>query len=144
MASREEPPAELAQALIEQGLRRYGEGDLAQAISNWEKALTADAGAVRAREYVAYVRENFEVLAGHVHVAGVASARALGSADASDAHELIGIEQRAHDEPKASGDRAGENVDDGWELNEFVALTPPLKTEVVERAVDAGLLRRGR
>jgi hypothetical protein len=48
--------------LLDRGLERYGAGDLVGAIADWEQALLLDPGLDRAREYVDYVRANFEEL----------------------------------------------------------------------------------
>src|SRR5262245_44876815 len=48
---------------IERGLERYGRGELVAAIVEWESALKLDPSNLRARQYIQYVRENFEVLA---------------------------------------------------------------------------------
>ncbi len=51
-----------ANALLERGLQMYGDGDLLGAITEWEAALTIDPGLARAREYVEYVRANYDAL----------------------------------------------------------------------------------
>jgi hypothetical protein len=51
-----------AAALLERGLRMYGNGDLLGALAEWEAALTLDPGLARAREYIDYVRANFDAL----------------------------------------------------------------------------------
>ena len=50
---------ELAQKLLERGLAAYGQGALAQALSDWDRALELDPGNERIREYAQYVRDNF-------------------------------------------------------------------------------------
>ncbi|HKA88272.1 MAG TPA: hypothetical protein VKE22_11420 [Haliangiales bacterium] len=49
-------------AVMERGMEKYLAGDLLGAICEWEHALTLDAGLARAREYIDYVRENFDAL----------------------------------------------------------------------------------
>ena len=49
-------------SLIERGLERYGIGDLAGAMGEWEHALALEPGAARALEYINYVRDNFKTL----------------------------------------------------------------------------------
>jgi len=48
--------------LIELGLNRYGAGDLDGAILMWEEALAIDADNVRATSYLAYVKDNYDLL----------------------------------------------------------------------------------
>src|SRR5262245_19367272 len=47
---------------MERGMEKYLAGDLLGAICEWEHALTIDAALARAREYIDYVRENFDAL----------------------------------------------------------------------------------
>jgi hypothetical protein len=49
--------------LIEQGLGRYGEGDLDGALLLWEQVLAIDPENPQANSYVEYVRMNYELLA---------------------------------------------------------------------------------
>ncbi len=48
--------------LIEQGLSRYGEGDLDGALLLWERVLVMDPDNAQANSYVDYVRMNYELL----------------------------------------------------------------------------------
>jgi len=50
--------------LIEQGLSRYGEGALDEALLLWERALAIDPENAQANSYVDYVRMNYELLTG--------------------------------------------------------------------------------
>jgi len=50
--------------LIEQGLGRYGEGDLDGALSLWERVLVIDPENAQANSYVDYVRMNYDLLTG--------------------------------------------------------------------------------
>jgi hypothetical protein len=50
--------------LIEDGLDRYGAGDLEGALLRWEEALALDPENAQANSYVDYVRLNYEVLTG--------------------------------------------------------------------------------
>src|SRR5690242_7527535 len=61
----EEAPGEVRSVAeyIERGLERYGRGELVAAIVEWESALKLDPTNLRARQYIQYVRENFELLA---------------------------------------------------------------------------------
>src|SRR5262245_52752996 len=49
-------------ALVERGLERYGVGDLAGALGEWEHALALDPTSAQAKEYIDYVRDNFATL----------------------------------------------------------------------------------
>jgi hypothetical protein len=64
-------------ALIDRGLERYGEGDLPGALGEWEHALALDPHALRARDYVDYVRANFELLDEQFRAAKDAAAKAV-------------------------------------------------------------------
>ncbi|MEO8840540.1 MAG: hypothetical protein ABI591_01760 [Kofleriaceae bacterium] len=55
-------PAADIDRLIEDGLNRYGSGDLDGALLIWEKALAIDPENPQANSYVDYVRMNYEVL----------------------------------------------------------------------------------
>jgi hypothetical protein len=48
--------------LIEEGLTRYGSGDVDGALSVWEQVLLTDPGNAQANSYVEYVRTNYAVL----------------------------------------------------------------------------------
>jgi hypothetical protein len=50
--------------LIEEGLSRYGDGDLDGALACWERVLAIDPGNAPATSYVDYVRMNYDVLTG--------------------------------------------------------------------------------
>ncbi|MEO6773910.1 MAG: hypothetical protein ABI467_12995 [Kofleriaceae bacterium] len=55
-------PAADIDRLIEEGLNRYGTGDLDGALLVWEQALAIDPDNAQASSYVDYVRLNYEVL----------------------------------------------------------------------------------
>src|SRR5437016_14570064 len=61
----EAPPKDVRSVAerVERGLERYGRGELVAAIVEWEAALKLEPSNLRARQYIQYVRENFEVLA---------------------------------------------------------------------------------
>jgi hypothetical protein len=48
--------------LIEEGLSRYGQGDLDGALTVWEQVLSLDPDNAQANSYVDYVRQNYELL----------------------------------------------------------------------------------
>lgn len=62
-----------AARLLDRGLERYGAGDLVAALADWEQALILDSSLARAREYLEYVRENFDVLQAEFRAAKEAS-----------------------------------------------------------------------
>jgi hypothetical protein len=49
--------------LIDEGLNRYGSGDLDGALEAWEEALAIDPDNAQANSYVDYVRQNYDILA---------------------------------------------------------------------------------
>ncbi|HEY1549272.1 MAG TPA: hypothetical protein VGG28_15710 [Kofleriaceae bacterium] len=49
--------------LIDEGLSRYGAGDLDGALEAWEEALAIDPDNPQANSYVDYVRQNYDILA---------------------------------------------------------------------------------
>jgi hypothetical protein len=51
-----------AEEVIERGLRLYAQGDLIGAVAEWRRALEIDRSNRRARDYVSYVDDHFEVL----------------------------------------------------------------------------------
>ena len=53
--------------LIEQGLSRYGEGELDEALLLWERVLAIDPDNPQANSYVDYVRMNYELLTGEAN-----------------------------------------------------------------------------
>src|SRR5688572_32356574 len=52
-----------AEQVIEAGLGLYSQGDLVGALKRWRHALEIDPDNRRAREYVTYVEEHYELLA---------------------------------------------------------------------------------
>lgn len=50
--------------LIEEGLQRYGSGDLDGALVSWERALSLDPDNAQANSYVDYVHTNYDLLTG--------------------------------------------------------------------------------
>jgi hypothetical protein len=53
-------------ALIDEGLARYGRGDLGGALAAWEQVLALDPHHEQALGYIDYVRMNYELLVGEV------------------------------------------------------------------------------
>lgn len=104
---------------IERGLERYGRGELVAAIVEWESALKLDPANLRARQYIQYVRENFEVLADQ-----------FGRVVQSDGGALP-AETRKKTEPgmpeAANFSAAFDALAAGWDIEDFVPdeLPPP-------------------
>jgi hypothetical protein len=126
-------PAELSArvaALVERGLERYGKGDLAGALGEWEHALALDPNAAQAKEYIEYVRENFATLDEQFRAASAMKEAADAAGvpipeepeDVSGAYDLVQLEQPA--EAPAEGD-APDEIDEGWELDDLAAPLPP-------------------
>src|SRR5262245_25919052 len=111
--------------LIDQGLERYGKGDLDGAIDSWQRVLSMVPNEARAAGYIAYVRSHYELLRGG---GGAAASSELAvpfgldelDADAAYEIEISGDVQRVRVEAYI------EQVDDGWFLDEAVALPPPV------------------
>jgi hypothetical protein len=64
--------------LLEEGLTRYGRGDLDGALTSWEQVLDLDPHHEEALGYIDYVRMNYELLVGEVSVQAEAPAFAIG------------------------------------------------------------------
>jgi len=118
--------------LIEEGLERYGRGDLEGALLAWEGALALAPDDARALGYVDYVRSNYQLLTGSVADDGeLAVPFGLASLDDDAAYELE-IERagasdaglgpgrwgEASEEMRARVERYIEAIDDGWFLRE--------------------------
>ena len=129
--------------LIELGLNRYGAGDLDAAILMWEEALAIDADNARATSYLAYVKENYDLL--------TSSEPTLAPTD-----DTFGIEEEPEYQieiipgelPAAEARPAVEEVDSGWfeeaaasdgsslPLLELDAEPPPLPPTIEARDPD--------
>jgi hypothetical protein len=66
-----ENKATAARALLERGLERYGAGDLTAALADWAEALKLAPALAQAKEYIDYVRDNFDALTEQFAAAGV-------------------------------------------------------------------------
>ena len=146
--------------LIDRGLELYGTGELHAAMNEWEHALSISPDAERAREYLAYVRENFALLESRfADAAEVAKVSAeldvpfgLESIGDDDFYDLVELETETDAAPaKSSIERYIESVDEGWFLDELPetgradALPPPPAESAAElaeelEAVSAGLM----
>jgi hypothetical protein len=142
--------------LIDSGLERYGAGDLDGAVTEWEHALALSPDNPRAREYVDYVRENYELLQQRLEVVR----QMEGSVeldvpfglefvdDDGDAYDMVEVstETDLSDASSAEAQRAPtqryvESVDEGWFLDDEEAddsadsLPPP--PEAIDPALAA-------
>lgn len=104
-------------ALVERGLQRYGAGDLVGAVNEWEHALALDGGALRAREYIEYVRDNFAELDAELRLA---RGDALGAE--VDVYDTVEVGAT----PPASDGREPP-LDLGWDFDELV--TAPVSVD---------------
>jgi hypothetical protein len=119
--------------LIEQGLDRYGSGDLEGALAAWEGVLALQPDEPRARGYVEYVRANYELLTGSGdHAASELTVPfGLTSLDDDAAYDVeIAASAAATANAEVHGPgawpRSGdtEPLDDGWFLDEDSGTTP--------------------
>ena len=103
------------EGLIEDGLSRYGSGELDGALALWEEVLAIDPENAQATSYVDYVRTNYEVL------------QAGGGVDIADENVPFGIEAepeyiieitRGHEIPEAPAPMYMDPLDKGWFIEE--------------------------
>ncbi len=122
--------------LIEDGLARYGAGDLDGALLAWEEALTIQPEHVLANSYVDYVRANYELLAETDEpVANAGGAPFAIEEEPEYQIEILPGEQAA---AAAATPRAGANeLDQGWDIEAEVqrAITKQGIVVPVPRAV---------
>ncbi len=99
--------------LIEEGLARYGKGELDEALVAWELALQIDPDNAQASSYVDYVRMNYELLVdGQGPIVGNDGAPFVGDDDYQveiEPGELI---------PAAIVMPVYDSVDEGWALDD--------------------------
>ena len=117
--------------LVERGLARYGRGDLLGALCEWEHALALAPETVRATEFVAYVRDNFELLEEHFRSARDEARRLVAqrgpvAAGADDLMDHDEFELRFASTPSgpavpplARARRSRSPVDEGWSVDEL-------------------------
>jgi hypothetical protein len=100
--------------LIDEGLKRYGGGDIDAALLSWEEALALDPDNPKANSYVDYVRQNYELLTG-------AEPTLDDGADAPFAIEEepeYQIEILPGELPAAAPPERLDSIDEGWFLDE--------------------------
>ncbi|MEJ7603348.1 MAG: hypothetical protein WKG01_36005 [Kofleriaceae bacterium] len=93
--------------LIEDGLARYGAGDLDGALLVWEQALASDPENPQANSYVDYVRMNYELLTSEINREGEAP---FGIADEEPEYQI----EIDHGEPGEVSDASSDPIDEGW------------------------------
>lgn len=99
--------------LIEDGLIRYGGGDLAGALAAWERALIQDPGNLQAVGYIDYVRQVFEQLNRPTRDELVVPF-GLGHGDAPDYQ--IEISPEPPDDESEESVKRGGGLQDGWPI----------------------------
>ncbi len=102
--------------LIEDGLNRYGSGDLDDALAIWEEVLAIDPDNDQANSYVDYVRMNYEVLQTDAGVGIADDAVPFGIED--EPEYIIEITQ-GHEIPTgAPAPMYMDPLDEGWYIEE--------------------------
>lgn len=113
-------------ALIDEGLTRYGRGDLDGALTAWERVLALDPHHEQALGYIDYVRMNYELLAGEVSGHGEPAPFAIAGDDPEYQIPAAGDEL-------AEGSAApqdGEGLD-GWAIEEELPVYGRLTVEAL-------------
>ena len=100
--------------LIEDGLNRYGSGDLDGALLLWEEALAIDPENAQANSYVDYVRMNYELLQTD---SGLGVVSDNGFAIEDEPEYIIEITQ-GHPIPAADAPMYMDPLDEGWFIGE--------------------------
>ncbi|HEY4239914.1 MAG TPA: hypothetical protein VGM88_08870, partial [Kofleriaceae bacterium] len=98
--------------MIEDGLSRYGRGDLDGALDVWEEVLAIDPGNEQAASYVDYVRHNYDMLTGEAEAADES-----GSPYAIDDDEyLVEISEGRMSNPAITVP-PDDPMDEGWSID---------------------------
>ncbi len=120
--------------LIDEGLAKYGQGDLDGALLDWEQALSIDPENPQANSYVDYVRLNYELLTAEVNSDAESPAFAIAGDDDEYAIEIL-------DGPLVPGKDFSpplfmDPADEGWMFDEepanFAAEPAPPQTIELE------------
>ena len=119
--------------LIEDGLARYGAGDLDGALLAWEEALTIQPEHALANSYVDYVRANYELL----HETDEPVANDGGAPFAIEEEPEYQIEILPGDQvaPAATARAATNELDQGWDIEAEVQRAVTVQGMPVPRAV---------
>ncbi len=105
--------------LIDEGLNRYGSGDLDGALEAWEEALAIDPDNAQANSYVDYVRQNYDILATDGGVA-VGGENAPFGIEPEPEYTIEIVEGEVG---PAIGTPTVENLDGGWFIDDDDPLT---------------------
>ena len=106
--------------LIEQGLSRYGEGELDEALLLWERALAIDPENAQANSYVDYVRMNYELLTSD------SNNEQSGPFGIGDDEPEYQIEiQPDEDSVMPAAPLYMESGDEGWMFDDESSIAPP-------------------
>ena len=99
--------------LIDEGLKRYGSGDLDGALEAWEDALALEPDNPQANSYVDYVRQNYDILATDSGVA-VTDSPVFGI----EPEPEYTIEITAGEVTPPSGEPLIDDLDTGWFIDD--------------------------
>ena len=112
-------PAPEIDRLIEEGLARYGQGDLDGALETWEKALEIDPDNPQAMSYAEYVRTNYDLLTADLGGEATIQGAPFGIADDEPEYQ---IEIQPGEIKAAAPDRHApphlDPADEGWYIDE--------------------------
>ncbi len=125
--------AERADHLLERGLELYRSGDLLGALAEWEALLAVDPDHERARQYVDYVRANFDALEAQFEAARAAERTA--EAEGVPVPEARGDAEAAYDSLDIELSDASETGDFADGLAELLSDRPRL-TRLAAQARD--------
>jgi hypothetical protein len=110
--------------LIEEGLDRYGSGDLDGALIAWEEALAIDPENAQANSYIDYVRMNYEILSTDAGPSTSDDGSPFAIEEEPEYHiEIVSGELEA----AASGSFQIDQVDAGWFTDEATRENPPVE-----------------
>jgi hypothetical protein len=110
--------------LIEEGLDRYGSGDLDGALLAWEEVLAIDPQNAQANSYVDYVRLNYEILSTDAGPSTSDDGAPFAIEEEPEYHiEIVSGELDA----AASGSFQIDQVDAGWFTDEATRENPPVE-----------------
>src|ERR1700712_4487299 len=99
--------------LIEEGLSRYGRGDLDGALLVWEQVLADDPDNEQANSYVDYVRQNYDLLTGQAEGSDESSSP---YAIEGDEYQIEILEGRVSSGAIPIAPLKVDPVDDGWSI----------------------------
>ena len=119
--------------LLDGGLALYRQGELLAALAEWEHALEIDPSCTQARQYIDFVKKNFDLLNERFHLDDQGSAPASDTSFAIESTESVSQTERLIDASAVRPDRHGEARDaaamDGWPVG-----LPGARSKPVEQA----------